>query len=739
MQPITEKLFAYLMSNLSGEQFESLAKQAFTAAYGDEYVPLAGMHDGGADGVLMTAVYQGKKPRTFFQFSVTEEERAKTKIRKTVVALRGAGRDPQQLIYSTTQKLPKQDILIQEVFEEFQVLLSVRDYARLKQMVDTNPKVNASFLEFFSAEIKAITKNAEHLEGAVNHFIADPTVFAFLDYELKDRFSKDRLNAKIIDSLIYWALRETDPDANRFLTRAEISEAIKGIFPTATSQLLPHLDERLKDLSKRDAENNERIRYYREQDRFCLPYIMRKQLAERAVEEEQLQAEFYNSVEAKLNEICKEPLSADDLALGAQIIFASVHEYFVEQGLILSAYLSQKVDKLEISDQVVEAEVARVIEKSESKAKVSPTLVGDCLRVLRRVFYDPSDCQRRYLGYLSRTSLLFMTLQAAPRIIEYFNQLGGDFRLLVGTDMLVKAISEQYLPEHQRQVEGILKACGQLGATLVLTEPVLDEIFTHLHAVDLEYRNHYLPNEAYLTVEEVSECTRILIRTYYYARLIGKQRISWDKLINSLVDPGALRGKSEKGRHDLRGLLIQRFHMQYMDKEQMSVGIDSVGRDDLAQRLTASRGEKNAELSHNDALMAYAVYALRRKNNESAIYDGFGYRTWWLTKETHIMALTGLLVSKEGGVPYIMRPEFLLNFIALSPNAAHVRKSFLEFLPTTTGLQLGQHLKPETMHALLSGTVEFQELPPERRAVIISDKINRLKHDRYKQYISHIN
>ena len=106
-------------------------------------------------------------------------------------------------------------------------------------------------------------------------------------------------------------------------------------------------------------------------------------------------------------------------------------------------------------------------------------------------------------------------------MIEYFNQMGGNFRLLVGTDMLVKAISEQQLPAERRQVENLLRACIELGAKLVLTEPVLNEVFTHLHAVDLEYRNHYLPNEAYLSPEVVSECDRILIRAYYYARFSG--------------------------------------------------------------------------------------------------------------------------------------------------------------------------------------------------------------------------
>ena len=69
--------------------------------------------------------------------------------------------------------------------------------------------------------------------------------------------------------------------------------------------------------------------------------------------------------------------------------------------------------------------------------------------------------------------------------------------------------------------------------------------------------------------------------------------------------------------------------------------------------------------------MVYATYAQRHIHKESGIYDGFGFRTWWLTKETTILSMTGALVQGEGGTPYIMRPEFILNFIALGKRLAN--------------------------------------------------------------------
>ena len=159
----------------------------------------------------------------------------------------------------------------------------------------------------------------------------------------------------------------------------------------------------------------------------------------------------------------------------------------------------------------------------------------------------------------------------------------------------------------------------------------------------------------------------------------------------------------------------------------------------LADTLEQARGtSKHHDLSKNDSLMVHATYAQRRINKEEGKYDGFGFRTWWLTKETRIVSMTGELVKSEGGVPYVMRPEFLLNFVTLAPKASTVRASFADFLPTTAGLQLGRYLDSAEMHKILSDVGEWSNLPPERVSVLLDDNVNKLKHDKYKQYTNNI-
>ncbi|MFZ5539042.1 MAG: hypothetical protein ACOY5V_04795 [Pseudomonadota bacterium] len=80
----------------------------------------------------------------------------------------------------------------------------------------------------------------------------------------------------------------------------------------------------------------------------------------------------------------------------------------------------------------------------------------------------------------------------------------------------------------------------------------------------------------------------------------------------------------------------------------------------------------------------------------------------------------------------------MLNFVALAPKAAEVRKSFADLLPTTAGLQLGQHLSSQAMHDLLRDAAEWARLTPERVSVMLSERVNRLKHDRFKRYVHNI-
>ncbi|MBL8388274.1 MAG: hypothetical protein JNK17_08680 [Hydrogenophaga sp.] len=742
MLHIKNELLNYVAANVPGAKFENFAKRLFEIEYGHHFTPLGGVHDGGADGVLLSGVQECvEEPNTFAQLSATKEETAQTKVDQTVAALLKSGRTPIQVIYATSERIPKQDRIVAHIFKKYKVLAAVRDLEWIESLINKNNAANEAFHRTFSAEVSHLVRAAAPLQGKVNEFVSDPTVFAYLSHQLSDRFAQDKIHKPLVDALIYWSLRETDPDLTppQLMRRAELVVKLASVFPNAKSILLPHLDERLVELARKRPGEIERLRYYRKEDAFCLPFEMREQLATEALVEVQAQEAFRASVLSRFADLAPNA-SSTEAALCRELVFDAVHLYFVEQGLVLAAFLEKKLECLDVTDQVLEDELRKALSgRSGIKpGDITPAGFGAGLRALRGIFYEPTEEERRYLDYLSRTSMLFNTLQASPKVIEFFNNMAGQYRLLVGTDLIVKALAESYLPEQQRQVTNLLKIAVELGSTLILGEPVLNEVLTHLHAVDLEYRNHYAAREPYLSSASVAHCNRILIRTYFHARRTPGGPKSWGHLVNSILDPEALRAKSTKAFQDLRSFLMLRFRMKWESEEDLRSGVDTRSVDALAQRLIEARPEKHAELSYNDALMTHAVYAGRSSRGEAALHDGFGYKTWWLTKEVTVLRMTGSMVMDHGGVPYIMRPEFLLNFVVLAPKASAVRDQFRDLLPTTVGLQLGTHLSTAAMDSLLAGAEEWASYPPERITTMMADKANLLMHDKFKQYICNL-
>lgn len=744
IQIVSEELFSYLMEKTSGVKFENFAKQLFANIFEESFIPLGGIHDGGADGALSSYIQEVKgKVNTFIQFTTTAETGVKTKITETIKSLEKSGRTARQIIYATSIALPKSDVIAQETFDKHGVMIQFRDYERIKNYINTETKCNQLFYEFFSSEITALSNAARQNLTTINEYATDPTVYVYLNYELKSKHTKNHINEQVLDALIYWSLRETDPDRNIFVARQNIQESIEGLFPQAKSVLIPHLNKRLSALSTKGAGGEERLRHYKKTDSFSLPYEMRTTLANEASTALARQANFRSSI---ANRLISEIGSIDDPAARLaceQLTFQTVHRYFIDQGLLLAAFLEGKLASIHVSDQVVEDIMVKVIANTEHARKITPDMFGACLSSLRGIFYNPHTEEREYLSYLSKTSCLLVTMQSAPRLLEYFNKMGGNFRLIVGTDLIIKAMSERYLEGDQRQVSNILGICTKLGSQIILAEPVLDEVYTHLHATDLEFRNHYAEPEKYITKDMAVDSDRIMIRTYFHCKKTEGGPKSWKSFMEQFVTHSALRIRAESARQDLKGYLLQKFNMKFISLEELKGTVNDAEVSEQAAKLDEARqvrtgNNKHGDLAYNDILMAHATYAQRRRHNESGIYDGFGFRTWWLTKETHVLAFTKELVISEGGTPYIMRPEFILNFVSLAASADNIRNSFSELLPTTAGLQLGKHLSSEVMHQLMGDAEEWGDRPPERVSTMINDRINRLKHDQFKRYAENI-
>ncbi|MED5619640.1 hypothetical protein [Ideonella sp. BN130291] len=720
---ISDVLATYLLGTLDGFSFERLIQKLLAARHGDQFVALGGIHDGGADGFFRSILEDRTRVTNFVQMSI--QENAAAKIKDTIARLREFGREVKTLTYWTSRKLTV-DTLEDDLSEELGITLRIRDWDSVLRLINENEATVKCFEKYFRRELFELTNERSPTPKDNVDLVSDPSVYVFLQFERSERFSKGGLIAPIVDSLIYWALRDTDPDVPQLLTRGALKGRLAELLPAAASIVVPNIDARLERLSAKDGGGNQRVRHYRQSDSYCLPHAMRAELAAESAKELALRADLRKSLCARAKEY-----GATETEAVAETCERALYRHFHEQGLILAAFLEGRLEGINIFDQIVEEELRATV---LSGARLSKESYAAALRVLQRVLYTPLPVEHEFLRRLSKTTLLLFTLKHSPKLIEYFNKMTGKFRLLVGADILVKALSETFLPSEHRHVTNLLKVARATGANLILTEPVVNELFNHLHSTHLEFRNYYAEQEPYITAALASQSDRIMIRTYFYAKLLMKRVTGWRTFVEMFVDFDDLAGKSPRGQMQLQAFLCKTFDLEPLSRAELAKGVDMERADELARAL---EGKKDV-LAKNDALMCFAVYAQRSRGSEHATYDGFGVRTWWLTKETSLLQHTGAVVREHGGTPFIMRPEFLLNFLSASPKAKEIDPVVRDLLPSHVGLQIGQHLDSRHMHKLLEHVDEWKALPDARREIRITEAVDKLKYDRLKRYESNL-
>lgn len=152
-------------------------------------------------------------------------------------------------------------------------------------------------------------------------------------------------------------------------------------------------------------------------------------------------------------------------------------------------------------------------------------LSGNQQGVLRKAFYSSEEQERLYYGKLSRTFSLMLTLRNEPQVVEYFKGMSGNFVLLIGSDIIIRALSERYLPEADQMTVNMLRILRASGSKLLLTRMVVDEVHAHLEGSDYEFINVFADLEPYMTPEIVRHSKKILIRSYFYARFDRSSKV----------------------------------------------------------------------------------------------------------------------------------------------------------------------------------------------------------------------
>jgi hypothetical protein len=718
------------LERAEGTPFEIFANAFYSSIVGTRFVPLGGYKDGAADARDGQIFGDATDPGTFYQASIEQDLEAK--IRRTISRLKQFGRTPKVLVYLTPHIVRYSDRVERNLTRELDVTIAIRDGGYIALHVNDGTGTKAAYhdhLRHYTDHLRKI--GTSNLIGPSAH-VKTPAVYVFPANEVQRRSGDNTLVNSVVDALALWALEGTDPDKGVLRTADEVFRRIVNELPSVQELVGQRVEARLEAMSKRNYPGGRAVNWHRTEGGFCLPYAVRQRIEEENTEDEALRLRVLEQLEDRIRASTPQPGLGDvRMRQAAETAMRTLQLAFERQGLEFSVYIAGNEGEFPtITDALRQA-----LLEQQYHGKTGQ-LIGDAaFTILRGVLYNSTEDERRYLQTLSRTYALLFTLNTEPRLLQFFQDMLSDFRLYVGADQIVRALSEHLIPEPDRMTRNTLLIGARAGAKLILTEPVLSEVVNHLRTADHEHSNHIRGIEHRLSYDIARAAPQIMLRAYLYAKLncdLGRRRpADWPSFVQQFCTYTSLH--KPDAFEDLRQYLQSLFGFQYQSTNDLERLVDLEELQLLAEKLVSIKKGKT-ELARNDALLALAVYGKRRQRGETSRVTEFGWGTWWLTGETRILRLTWDIVEKNSA-RYIMRPEFLLNFLGMAPSAEKARKAFSSVFPSMLGIQLARRMPIDAFNKIIDKAAEAEGLDDARRTVEIAKLTNKLKSDLSNQYL----
>lgn len=717
METVNLEIIRTAFEKADGFSFERFAAAAFSELIGPEFIPLGGVHDWGADG-LLSSVRPSKRPTIFYQFSV--EADYKEKIRKTVLRLREVGREIKTLYYATSKNVPRQDIVETELGDELEVVIRIRDGVYFTNQINSSPGLLAAYhshLASFVAFLRDLKASPLLADDDAN---VNAAVYVFLRNELESRDSGGSAEG-LADGLIIWALRNTSATEDRLLTEKEILTQIESDVPGILAVIGEVIPVRLAALSRIPQGQQRPVRCHAKDGKFCIAFDLRKKMEDENLSSEELRRRVLS--EYRIRILGSFPKATDPhIETASRVALRTVQRCLENEGIEFASFLTgHTTDSPSIAKSLDECLIEEGLNHNELK------LLEQYIKlILETGLLKPTADERRLYSKIASVYTLLFCMRTEPGLIRYFERLAGHFRFYLGADILVQALAERFNTQEQKVFSNTLKLVRSAGGELVLTETVLEEVQHHINAADQEFKNHYLDSEEAITQDNIDAINRPIIRAYFKGKLTpgrNKPR-NWQQFVLNYCNPRAIN--SEAGKDEIRKYLMSELHLKFEPRSSFKELAQGQAVISLGKSLEPFKRKK--ELAFNDALMVHLIYQRREDSKEMDDVSGFGLKTWWLTNETTITNSTKELV-RERGAGYLMRPDYLLNFLTFLPKKAQAKAIFNNLFPTLLGVHLARDHSPAHVERLHQYLEDVKAVEPARRKMLIAQQSDALKSD----------
>ncbi|MCX8143638.1 MAG: hypothetical protein N3F62_05185 [Bacteroidia bacterium] len=710
-QPLSDDGFKYALNQINdGFVFENFALRFLPLILGYEFMPVGGVKDKGIDGLNYIYSRAGFE-KNIFQLST--ETNTEGKIENSLQKLIDNEIPFDSFVYVTNRAVNNKDTVIDKFVDKFKKPIRIFDQGWFVTHANHSDATINCYYTFIDSYLHEFNKPGKSY--VISNLAGKSELFVFLRQQLEHHRDDLKIDDLLADTLILFGLEGTDPDKDILKTKEELIVSIKEFVKFDPRILSETIDRRLKALSTKPR----RIKFHSAKQGYCLPYETRVEIQNRNLADAQLLETFYEQT----SEIIKKYLKEESVAVRdlTKLIDEVIHSIFYQQGLEFSNYIlhgkSQQViekDLQDIINSVVDS--SSVVDKNKEKVKTA------MLMAIRDIVYNGTIEQKKYFKSLSNTYMMMFLLQWNPQIATYFEAMASKLVIYVCTSILVPALSEYYLTNENKRHWNLLKGASQAGIRLYISDAIIDELMHHFYMLRNKYETFFRNNEqVYLNSEaETMYIDEIMLRAYFYAKSQGKV-FNFEDFLSNFVDPDLKTVKD-----DLISYLKCEFGIVYFNDESLKIKISEEEQVKLTNRLIENKSQKKAE---TDSKIILSIYKLREKNNETATSGIFGYKTWWLSKDsTTFKAVTDVFGDKYPVSCYI-RPDFLYNYITLAPKKHEVDEMYKEVFPSLLGVNLSFHLPSEVTDFVQERIVEHGTKHPARLTAILARLSEKLKSD----------
>jgi hypothetical protein len=169
------------------------------------------------------------------------------------------------------------------------------------------------------------------------------------------------------------------------------------------------------------------------------------------------------------------------------------------------------------------------------------------------------------------------------------------------------------------------------------------------------------------------------------------------------------------------------FGITYVDDAALGVQISEKDFDILTKELERHKGSKRQAAA--DARTILTIYGIREKTNENGSSGVFGFRTWWLSKDTNTHRAVAQCFPKRYATSCYIRPDFLLNYVSLAPSHDEANRVFDRMFPTLMGVTLSHHIPDEVSGIVHEAIQQHKTKDAGRVTAVLRTLSDQLKTD----------